>query len=204
MEGDFFLIKNQMEELIKLFKSIGNLSGEDELLLGEKWIHERTLMRGEALIDIGSKNSHMYFVKNGSMRIFYPNDGNEICVGFSYSNTLLVSFETYLRDMPSHYCVEALKKTELIYIKREDFNNLRTLSNNINQAWYLAIEQALIGKIERETEILTFSPSERVERLLRRSPHIFQIFPKKYIASYLGMTAETLSRIPLNLDLNQE
>lgn len=192
-----------MKDLLQVFNLICPLSQEDEKLLSEKWIHKKSIERGEALIDIGSKDYNMYFVKKGSMRIYYPNDGDEICVGFSYSNTLLVSFESYLRNLKSHYCVEALKRTELLYIKKEDFDELRNKSENINKAWLLAIEEALIGKIERETEMLTYSPKERVHRLLKRSPHIFQIFPKKYIASYLGMTAETLSRIPLNLDSNQ-
>lgn len=204
MEGDFFCpLLFRMNELLEILDQIISLDNEDRLLIKEAWSHSKTLDRGEYLIDLGSKDSNMYFIKKGSMRIFYPNEGDEICVGFSYENTLLVSFETYLRNLASHYCVQALKKTELIYITREDFNTLRQKSERINQAWYGALEQALIGKIERETEMLTFSPSERVHRLLKRSPHIFQIFPKKYIASYLGMTAETLSRIPLNLDSNQ-
>lgn len=193
-----------MEELLQIFKTIGGINQKDEQLIRENWIHSKSIERGQTLIDLGSRDTNMYFILKGTMRIYYPNDGDEICVGFSYSNTLLVSFESYLRNLPSHYCVEALKKTELIYIKKEDFDSLRKQSENINKAWYQAIEQALIGKIERETEMLTFSPKERVHRLLNRSTHIFQLFPKKYIASYLGMTAETLSRIPLNLDSNQD
>ncbi len=192
-----------MKNLLQLFNNINRLNPADEKLISEKWVHRKTLERGEALIEIGSKDQNMYFIKKGSMRIYFPNDGNEICVGFSYTNTLLVSFESYLRNLSSHYCVEALKKTDLLYIKKEDFDELRNQSENINKAWNIAIEEALIGKIERETEMLTFNPSQRVQRLLKRSPHIFQLFPKKYIASYLGMSPETLSRIPLNLDLNQ-
>jgi hypothetical protein len=56
-------------------------------------------------------------------------------------------------------------------------------------------EQALLGKIEREVEMLTYSPDERAQRLMLRSPQLFQIVPKKYIASYLRMKPETLSRV---------
>ncbi|MCE2734433.1 MAG: hypothetical protein LW821_13820 [Flammeovirgaceae bacterium] len=66
---------------------------------------------------------------------------------------------------------------------------------SIERAWRILQEKALLGKIERETELLTFTPEQRVNRLLQRSPHLFQIIPRKYIASYLRMTPETLSRL---------
>jgi len=56
-------------------------------------------------------------------------------------------------------------------------------------------EQALLGRIEREIDLVTYSPKERLDRLFNRSPHLFQLFPHKYIASYLRMTPETLSRM---------
>ena len=61
--------------------------------------------------------------------------------------------------------------------------------------WRQMTEQALLGRIEREIDLVTNSPKERINRLLQRSPHIFQLFPHKYIASYLRMTPETLSRM---------
>jgi len=66
---------------------------------------------------------------------------------------------------------------------------------SIERAWRILQEKALLGKIERETELLTFTPEQRVNRLLQRSPHLFQFIPRKYIASYLRMTPETLSRL---------
>ena len=59
----------------------------------------------------------------------------------------------------------------------------------------MVTERALLGRIEREIDLLTPSPKERYARLLKRSPHVFQLFPHKYIASYLRMTPETLSRL---------
>lgn len=192
-----------MQELLSLLNSIVKLSPEDERLIQEHWAHDRSILRNEYLIEKDSLDYNLYFVAEGSLRIFYPNDGEEICVGFGYTNTLLVSFQTFLRDLPSDYYVQALKKTKLSYIKREDFLKLRQASENIDRLWNKAMEEALIGKIERETEMLTFSPQQRLERLFKRSPHIFQIIPRKHIASYLGMTPETLSRIRLNVDSNQ-
>ena len=69
------------------------------------------------------------------------------------------------------------------------------LQQRIERAWRKLTEEALLGKIQREVEMLTFTPNERYERLLERSPHVFQKIPLKYLASYLRMSPETLSRI---------
>ena len=61
--------------------------------------------------------------------------------------------------------------------------------------WQLMLEQLVLQQMERERDILTVSPLERYKRVLKRSPQLFQEIPHKYIASYLRMTPETLSRI---------
>jgi hypothetical protein len=83
----------------------------------------------------------------------------------------------------------------LFAITKEDFYSLFDPFPMIERTWRRMEEEALVGKIEREVELLTFTPEERYNRLLKRSPHIFQLIPKKYIASYLRMTPETMSRI---------
>ena len=80
-------------------------------------------------------------------------------------------------------------------IHRRDFYSIMEKHRSIEAAWRMLEEEALLGKIERETEMLTFTPEERYRRLLERSPHVFRNIPRKYIASYLRMSPETLSRI---------
>ena len=61
--------------------------------------------------------------------------------------------------------------------------------------WRTELERVLVGRIEREIDLLLPEPERRLARLMARSPHIFQLVPKKYIASSLRMTPETLSRL---------
>ena len=63
------------------------------------------------------------------------------------------------------------------------------------QQYQILLEELFAQQIEREIDILTHSPVERYKRVLERSPQLFQEIPAKYIASYLRMTPETLSRI---------
>ena len=170
--------------------------GEPELeaLLG-KWNHLRLLNRHEFLARPGEVESSLFFVSEGTMRIYYPNEAEEICVGFAYANTLICSYPSFISQQPSQYYIQALTRTRLLSITRADFYSLFERFPPIERCWRLLEEQALLGKIEREVEMLTFTPEQRYARLLERSPHIFQLFPRKYIASYLRMTPETLSRL---------
>lgn len=181
--------------LFEIFASQEAISQADFLRLTDGWIHEKTLKRGQFLIQKNQVEKHLYFVASGAMRIYFPHESEEICVGFAYENTLVCSYPSFIKSEPSDYYIQALKKTHVIGISRSKFYDALAQSLPLERAWRKLTEEALLGKIQREVEMLTFTPKQRYERLLNRSPHIFQKIPLKYIASYLRMSPETLSRI---------
>jgi CRP-like cAMP-binding protein len=183
------------EKLKQIFNSKVKLEAEELSALLDKWDRHVELNRNDFLIRKGETESSLFFVLSGSMRIFFPHQEDEICVGFAHTDNLICSYPSFILNKPSDYYIQALSKTELVAINRTDFYLLLDSYRNIERAWRMLEEDALLGKIEREVEMLTFTPEERYHRLIRRSPHIFQIIPRKYIASYLRMTPETLSRI---------
>lgn len=161
----------------------------------ELWQDGVELKRNDYLIKKGQVESHLFYVISGNLRIFYPKDNDEVCVGFAYDHNLICSYPSFILNQPSDYYLQALTKLKLAKINRSDFYQSLDKIPKLERCWRMITEEALLGKIEREVEMLTFSPEERYERLLERSPHVFQLIPKKYIASYLRMTPETLSRI---------
>ncbi|PJJ48465.1 CRP-like cAMP-binding protein [Hymenobacter chitinivorans DSM 11115] len=159
------------------------------------WKRPVTLRRHDFLIQAGQVEHNLYFVVSGVLRIYYPSQDEEICVGFGYANNMVCSFPSFVANQPSDYCLQALKKCELLAISRADFSAFVEQNAAFARFWRLELERVLVGRIEREIDLLLPAPEQRLERLLQRSPHIFQLVPKKYIASYLRMTPETLSRL---------
>lgn len=185
------------QKVISIFKSKAHLSDDATDALLKKWSHSVQLKRNDFLVSKGQVETNLYYVSSGSMLIFYPVKEEEVVAGFAYDHNLICSYPSFIRQQPSEYAIQALTTTKLTFIKRSDFYGLFKVHHEIESAWRMLEEEALVGKIEREVEMLTFTPEERYKRLMDRSPHIFQIIPRKYIASYLRMSPETLSRIKL-------
>ncbi|RAW03359.1 Crp/Fnr family transcriptional regulator [Pseudochryseolinea flava] len=183
------------EKLLRIFGSNTPLPADAQQALLDHWKHPVKLKRHQFLIEKDQTETNLFYIIEGSVRIYFPHNDEEICVGFGYDNSLICSYPSFIRNQPSTYYIQALSATSLMSIRKVDFYDLFSSFRKIETAWRELQEEALMGKIERETEMLTFTPEERYQRLIQRSPKVFQIIPRKYIASYLRMSPETLSRI---------
>ncbi|MCB2409179.1 Crp/Fnr family transcriptional regulator [Hymenobacter lucidus] len=189
------VLPENLSMLAALLRQVPYLSEADiqEFLL--LWQRRVVLRRGDFLIQAGQVEHNLYFVVSGVLRIFYPTQAEEICVGFGYANNMVCSFPSFVDNRPSDYCLQALKKCELLAISRADFSAFVERNAPFARFWRTELERVLVGRIEREIDLLLPEPERRLARLMARSPHLFQLVPKKYIASYLRMTPETLSRL---------
>ncbi len=159
------------------------------------WDKTITLSRNEYLKVKGSIDTNLYFIVNGALRIFIDDEFEEHTIRFGYENNIIAALDSYLTNKPSDFYMQALKKTEVNVISKARFTKLVESSEDSRQAWITILEDLVCQQMERERDILISSPVERYNRVLKRSPQLFQEIPNKYIASYLRMTPETLSRI---------
>lgn len=159
------------------------------------WKKEIILKRGEHLITAGTADTNIYYVKNGSLQIYYEDDNEFHTIRFGYKGSLFASLDSYFTGKPSVYSVQAIKQSTLKVITKEDFTAFINSSPQTMQLWNMVLSYTVTGLLERELDILTKSPAERYKRVLERSPRLFQEIPQKYIASYLRMAPETLSRL---------
>ncbi|GAB3541898.1 Crp/Fnr family transcriptional regulator [Pontibacter brevis] len=181
--------------LQSLLQQVPYLTPEDIAAFVPLWKKRVQLSRYSFLIQQGQVEQGLYFVTSGGLRIYFPLPDEEICVGFSYPGNLVVSFPSFVDGKPSAYYIQALKRSELLGISKADFMQLMAEHPSIKRFWYEELEKALVDKIEREVNLLLPEPEQRLQRVMRRSPQLFQHIPKKYIASYLRMSPETLSRL---------
>ncbi len=159
------------------------------------WTRELRVPRNAFLVSPGQTEQYLYFAHHGTLRIFYPTASEEICVGFVHPGNMVCAFPSFAFGRPSEYGIQALRASGLIAIARPEFQACLDSSPGLARLWRHELEKTLVGRMEHEIDLLLPEPAQRLARLRQRSPHIFQSVPKKYLASYLRMTPETLSRL---------
>ncbi|MEL1244182.1 cyclic nucleotide-binding domain-containing protein [Flavobacterium sp. DGU11] len=162
---------------------------------GLEWSAAVELKRGESLFIAGRADLPVYFLEQGTLRIICQNGEDTNTIRFAYKDSLFAAMDELITSLPTLYSAEAIKQTVVRFIPKADFLHFINSDTKHLELWNTILGYVIIGQLERETDLLTTSPRERYERVLRRSPQLFQEVPHKYIASYLRMTPETLSRL---------
>ena len=159
------------------------------------WDKKISLKRNEYLKVAGTIETNLFYIISGSLKISLLDDREEYIIRFGYKNNFLTALDSFFTEKPSEFYIQAIKKTELKVISKQNYFNFINQDADLKQLWNLILQQLILQQIEREKDILISSPKERYNRVLQRSPQLFQEIPNKYIASYLRMSPETLSRL---------
>lgn len=167
---------------------------EKLLQSGIHW-EKKEFKRNEFLKISGSTDTSIYFIENGSVRIFMMDENEERIIRFGYTGNIIVSLDSFLSGKPSDLYIQAIKKTKVRTASKKDFYNFIQSNEEHLKFWMDILEDLILQQLEREKDLLINAPGERFERVLKRSPKLFQEVPNKYIANYLRMSPETLSRL---------
>ena len=137
-----------MEALSQYLKEQLQLPELEAHALLRYWQKPKSLKRNDFLTRQGQVENHLYYIRQGTLGIFYDIEENEQVVGFGYADTLICSFPSFIRNHPSDYYIQALGATELIGISRSDFYRLLDEYPRIEHLWRQMLEEALLGRIE--------------------------------------------------------
>ena len=180
------------------YKAINVSAALFKLLNAEKpgiWSKPFELKRGEPLITAGKVEHYIYFVNKGALRAYIYTQDLENTIRLGYTGNIINALPSFLSGKPSDIYIEAIKRTMVQRAHREDIRSLIQHSPIFQQTWSKLLEQLFLDQFEREVDLLHPQPEQRYARVLERSPKLFQEIPGKYIADYLRMSAETLSRL---------
>lgn len=186
-----------MEPLFRFFQKFHSLSKEAEAAIKEitRILH---LKKNEILQPIGFTCQTIYFMKKGVARIFYFKDGNDITEHFAFEGSLIVRVESLFTGEPSGKGIQVLEDSEIIAIDAKKLFQLYDQYPEIERLFRLIFESEHVNSIKRIESLQFHSAKERYEALLLHKEMVKRI-PLKYIASYLGITQVSLSRIRAEL-----
>lgn len=163
----------------------------------------KTLKKKEYLILEGSVCDFIAIVITGTLRSYVQNNEGEFNNDFYFENSFVSAYTSFLTQAPTNCNIEALTEVEIYYITHKQFHALiEKDAAFLKLAKYIS-DSYFIRKCKRETSFLKNSAAERLEMIKKLYPNIEQKVPQYHIASYLGITPESLSRIKLLTYINK-
>ena len=152
--------------------------------------------RKTVLTVAGETERHLYFVLEGVQRAFYVgSDHPESTVVFTYPYSFSGVADSFMTQQPSRFFLETLTASRMLRTSYSQISQLMDKYHNFERWIRLAVSHALKGVLERQVELLSYSAEQKFRTLLTRSPHVLQLIPHKYLASYMGIDASTFSKL---------
>ena len=143
---------------------------------------------------------HLYFINTGFMRLFYLDEsGDEITTTISPPHSFITPFLSFIHEREARESVGCITHCEVLRILKPDLADLISQSKSFQTFSLLIFEQAIAASEKRANELATLRAEDRYQALVENQPSILQHVPIRYIASYLGIKPESLSRIRRNL-----
>ena len=153
------------------------------------------MTKGDYLVKEGRVCRMLYFVEVGALRGYYNLDGKQVTHWFGFENDFVTSFHSFITGRPAIENIQLMESSVLWSISKEDLHRLMMEHPDVERLVRLTYEQYYIRLEERFVTSHFKSATERYAELLQRSPHIIGRVPLGTIASFLGISQETLSRI---------
>ncbi len=183
-----------MQRIRTYFERTLKLTDRDWDVFSSKLIRQE-FPKKHLLLKVGEIENRLSFVEMGIVRFYIPNEENDLTFAFAFDSGFVSGYDSFLTRKPSTYHIETLTKTILWSLT---FDNLQTvyadtdIGNTIGRQ---ASEELFLKKSKRELSLLNETAAQRYLNLFAEQPKLMQEIPLKYIASYIGITPQALSRI---------
>ena len=163
-----------------------------------KGARHRVLTKGDHMLRAGNVADEVFFVHKGLLRYYFNDqndDGQERTGQFFDEGIVVTDTESFLAKVPATQNFEALEKSSIVVLPRNVLEAGYDADHSIERFGRLMLQEALIGSQRRASRLLTLQPEDRYRRFIESRPEVARRVPQYLVASYLGLTPESLSRI---------
>jgi len=182
-------------KLLYYFNKWSVITKEDEATILSAF-EPTTIKKRKDMLVSGQVCNYLYFITKGCLRSFYiDSKGVEHIYQIRMDNSWISDLESFFSQKPSKYNIEALEDSYLLRISHERFEQLLIEIPHLERYFRILFQKAYINSLNRLSATMWETAIDRYNEMLKENPEIFQRVPLVYIASYLGITPESLSRI---------
>ena len=185
-----------MQQIKAYLDQIATISNSDWDFFTSK-LQRRIISKREIFLKLNEIENHISFIESGVVRLFIPKEDpeKEITFGFSFKDQFISAYDSFLTQKPSAYQLQALTETTILSITYSDLQAVYKTTQIGNLIGRLTAERLFLLKSKREQNLLNLTAEERYKKLFKERPELLKVIPLKYISSYIGVTAQALSRI---------
>ncbi len=183
-----------MNPVLKIFQSIGPLSENASVDL-DQIITFETFSRNTELLEIGKRAQSMFFIQKGLARAFYFHDGKDVTDYFAIDGQFIGAVPSLFTGQPSEKAIQLIEESEVYHFNSADFERLCSIHHDLEHIARRLANFALLEEQQRIESLRFYSMKERYTLLEKKYPGIANRCPLHYIASYLGTTQVSISRI---------
>lgn len=188
-----------MKELVNYILQFGNLNQQQiDLILSKA--QEREIRKEDYFSEAGKVAVEVGFILEGVLRVcYYNNKGEEITKYFIDENNLVVDLDSFDNNICSSAYVQAVTDCKMIVFSKKDWQELLDTIIGWDTIVHKIISKALIQKVARRSPLVSEDATTRYLSFMEMFPNIINRVPLSYLASYLGITQSSLSRIRKNI-----
>lgn len=159
------------------------------------FLSEKTIKSGDYLLQQGKISRNIAFIESGLFRLFYLNDGKEVTNCFCRENTITTSYKSLITQQESDMSIQAIEESKLIILSYESLQKLFKKDLFWQQIGRLVAENEFIISESHNRFLKDLSATDRYLQILNNDKELLQRVPLNYLATYLQIAPETLSRI---------
>ena len=180
--------ENKLTETLSIF---------NELEIAELLTHfeRKKIKKKTCLLSAGKIAREVYILITGCIRLFYVKDGKDISAYFFTENNFAGAYDSFISQTPSRHSIETLEDCEILFISYKTFQSLFDKFPKMNEFMRRVLEERFVSLHDLFTSQILDSPEQRYLKLQKERPDLINRIPQHQLATFLGMTPVSLSRI---------